>query len=706
MIFLNPSILLGLLAAAIPVLIHFLNLRKLQRVEFSTLSFLKELQKTKIRRIKFKQWLLLALRLMIILLLVMAFARPTIESVSLGGAASTAKSTAVFVLDNSYSMSVVNEQGSYFNQAKKNIKYLLNELKEGDEAALVTTTGGENDSKQTFSSKDKIISELEDLEISEVKGDVYSAIARASDILKASKNYNREIYLLSDFQKSNLNISKNDQNEKLTATIRENLSDKNIRLYTLDFGGQNLINLSVSDFEPNNQIFEKGKEVSFTATVANETDNLVNDAVLSLFINGERKAQNSVSITPGKSKKVTFETTLRETGLLEIFVELEEDAILNDNQRFSSIYIPEKINTLILHNNPSESRFLRLALEGNETENLNVTEQYTNRINSVSLNNYNTVYVVGTKNITSYSRLKEYVNNGGNLVVFPGAEDVEQNFNKFCSKLNLPSADAVIGNTNRNEAASFGNIDYKHPIFTDLFEGDNRAIDSPELYKYLKINTGGKGKSIISMIDNSTFLSEYKSGEGKILLFNTAPSLSWSNFPVKSIFAPLVNKSLFYLTNEIKDVTKVNAGEEINVSIANAAVPQIKVVKPYNSSEFMRMDEEKDKRFLKYDETNKLGIYKFYSGDELIDYAAVNFNPEESDINYVSQKEFEDELKDFNFAGTYVHLDAGGNFSESIHQARFGTELWRYFLILALLVAIIEMTIAKSAKKDLTEVNG
>ena len=50
MIFLNPAILFGLLAASIPVILHFLNLRKIKKVEFSTLIFLKELQKTKIKK--------------------------------------------------------------------------------------------------------------------------------------------------------------------------------------------------------------------------------------------------------------------------------------------------------------------------------------------------------------------------------------------------------------------------------------------------------------------------------------------------------------------------------------------------------------------------------------------------------------------------------------------------------------------------------
>lgn len=129
MVFLNPAVLFGLLAASIPVVIHLLNLRKLKKIEFSTLAFLKELQKTKIRKIKLKQWILLALRILIILLLVAAFARPTIKSFSIGGTASAAKTSAVIILDDTYSMSVVTDGGSYFNRANKQLNLCLMNFK-------------------------------------------------------------------------------------------------------------------------------------------------------------------------------------------------------------------------------------------------------------------------------------------------------------------------------------------------------------------------------------------------------------------------------------------------------------------------------------------------------------------------------------------------------------------------------------------------
>ena len=81
MAFLNPLVLLGLAAAAIPLIIHLFNFRKPKQVDFSSLAFLRELEKRTMRRMRLKQWLLLLLRTLAIVCLVLAFARPTKTSV-------------------------------------------------------------------------------------------------------------------------------------------------------------------------------------------------------------------------------------------------------------------------------------------------------------------------------------------------------------------------------------------------------------------------------------------------------------------------------------------------------------------------------------------------------------------------------------------------------------------------------------------------
>ncbi|MEO8232709.1 MAG: BatA and WFA domain-containing protein, partial [Ignavibacteriota bacterium] len=275
MIFLNPAILFGLLAASIPVIIHLFNLRKLKKIEFSTLAFLKELQKNKIRKIKLKQWILLALRVLIILFIVMAFARPTLKSFQIGGTTSAAKTTAIFILDDTFSMSVVDQKGSYYNQAKEIINKVISQLQEGDEVGLILVSNPKKETKLT-SNLSEFLKNTDQLDINYRSGDINSALVKAAQLIFESKNFNKEIYILSDFQKDKI-INKNNTNDL------SELLNESVKLYSFDLSDKDVFNLSIDELKINNQIFEKDKPVSFSITITNNSKQDVNSAVVSLF---------------------------------------------------------------------------------------------------------------------------------------------------------------------------------------------------------------------------------------------------------------------------------------------------------------------------------------------------------------------------------------------------------------------------------------
>src|SRR3990172_2154635 len=104
MTFLNPALLFGLAAAAIPVILHLLNLRKLRTVDFSTLTFLKELQQSRIRRLKLRQVLLLIVRTLMVVFIVLAFARPALRGSLPSAFGGDAGATIAIVLDDSYAI--------------------------------------------------------------------------------------------------------------------------------------------------------------------------------------------------------------------------------------------------------------------------------------------------------------------------------------------------------------------------------------------------------------------------------------------------------------------------------------------------------------------------------------------------------------------------------------------------------------------------
>ena len=84
MTFLNPLLLLGLLGMAVPVLIHLLSRRTARRVQFSSLEFLRNLERKSMRRVRVRQWLLLVVRMLIVATLALAMARPTLVGVAVG----------------------------------------------------------------------------------------------------------------------------------------------------------------------------------------------------------------------------------------------------------------------------------------------------------------------------------------------------------------------------------------------------------------------------------------------------------------------------------------------------------------------------------------------------------------------------------------------------------------------------------------------
>ena len=335
MTFLNPAILIGLAAATIPVIIHLLNLRKLKKIEFSTLIFLKELQKNKIRRVKLKQWLLLALRVLIILLIVTAFARPTLEGVSIGGTTSAAKKTALFILDDSFSMSVVDQNGSYINQEVQTVKELLSNLEEGDEAGLILISGDTDGEVPVTTNINSVSEKLKNINASNASGTINSALIKTSNLILESKNFNKEIYLLSDFQKDRIAIEQN------LTDLGKTLNEQ-VKLYSFDYSDKEVYNIGVSNLKVVTKIFEINKPISLEATITNYSNQKVNNLVVSLFVGGKRSAQKSIDLASNQAKIVQLEGTANENGFVDIIVEIEDDEVSVDNKRFSSIFIPKK----------------------------------------------------------------------------------------------------------------------------------------------------------------------------------------------------------------------------------------------------------------------------------------------------------------------------------------------------------------------------
>lgn len=690
MTFLNPAVLFGLLAASIPVLIHLFNLRKLKKVEFSTLIFLKELQKNKIRKVKLKQWLLLLLRTLIILFLVFGFARPTLKSVFIGNS-STAKTTAVFILDDTFSMSVVDAKGSYLNQEKEIALRLLAQLQDGDEAAIIVVSDI-NTTNQSVVTTDfsQLKKSIESLSISNISGSLQTALIKAAKLFDQSSNYNKELYLLSDFQKSRM--AEGNQFPNLSEAMKEG-----IRVYAFPLADKEVFNVGVDKISVNSQIFEKDKPVQVSAFITNYAKQKIDNSVVSLFINGERTSQKSFSLEANGTKEIVLEGILKKSGYQEISAAIEDDEILQDNKRFTQIYVPEKIPVLILAEELSDATFVQYGLQAaNTNQQLQVDVKQLNQLPSIDLKKYSSVILIGIagENISS---LVQFIEVGNGLFFFPGSTTSLQNYQRFCDEFQIPKANNLsAGGT----PFRFVTVDYEHPLFSRLFEEKKKkSIESPEIYSAFLQRTEGKGKSLITLANNISFLSEFTIDKGKIFVTSTAPVLTQTNFPLKGIFAPLLYESVLYLSSIQKDNVDNIAGDKLIINLSGNASGQVAVVKPGNEKEFFSLDDKANE--FQYVNTTRFGVYYFSSVNKIIQSVSVNVNPLESKTDYAEQADINEYFTKIKSTAKLIFINKDESPETIIKQARFGTELWKYFVLLAFLLALIEMFVSKSSKKDL-----
>jgi hypothetical protein len=695
MTFLNPSILFGLFAAAIPILLHFLNLRKLKTIEFSTLLFLKELQKTKIKRIKLKQLLLLIIRIIIIVFIVLAFARPTLKN---SFSNETAKNSAIFIIDNTFSMSLVNEKGSLLNQAKLKAKNLINEIKDGDEVTIITI--GEVNTKKFIPTKSikELINQIDNIEISEVSNTLNQAMVEASKIIYESNQLNKEIYIFTDMQKSRLINSKDELSDY------GKIFPENTRLFLIDLSNDEYNNLGIVSFQSENQIFELNKDISFTVKVKNYSNTKIDNNVISLFINGKRSSQKNLTLNSNEMKEVILETTLKDTGLVNFSAELEDDAILNDNQFFLSVNVKKNVSVLICTENPNSSKFVNYAISLNP--NIKLKEINFSQLNSVDLNNYDLIMLFASANNHSLKKVNEFLLQGKNLVVFPSENSNSITYSQTLKQLNLNYQFIEKGNVNSNQIVNeFGKIDFNHSLFKNIFTEEKKTkIESAEINKFLQTQLTGKEKPIIQLANGSPFLFEINELKSKILVFTSSPTLGWNDFPLKSLFAPLINKIVYYASIKLKDENYIT-GNELNVDISKTNLSLIKVAKPVNIVEYIKKDSLQNQNVMTYKNTNKKGVYKFFSNDKLLDYFDVNIDPRESEQEKFSIEDFKEYLKTINFRGKIYDIKQDDSLSKVIYDSRFGTELWKYFLMVALILLILESLIARNTKKDLANFN-
>jgi len=212
--FVYPAFLFALTALLIPVLVHLFSFRKYQKVLFSNVQFLKEVNEQQSSRKNLKERLILAARLLALFFLVLAFARPYIPQ---GAAITPGKQQEISIfVDNSYSMQTVNREGSLLDEARTRAKEIAAAYNINDRFQLLTQDF--EGRHQRLLSREEFNEAVDAIKISPQSRRLQQILDRQQSLLNAQPAALKKIYLISDFQVNLL------QQQKLHADTGINVS--------------------------------------------------------------------------------------------------------------------------------------------------------------------------------------------------------------------------------------------------------------------------------------------------------------------------------------------------------------------------------------------------------------------------------------------------------------------------------------------------
>lgn len=689
MTFLNPFVLFGLFASSIPLLLHLINLRKQKDIEFSTLRFLKELRKTEIKKLKLKQIILLILRILIIACIVFAFSRPIIQS-KIPGFETYSNSSIVILLDNSSSMDYSDENGNRFSQAKRFANSIIAKAKEGDEIAIIELSGTGILNQYNLSNNiEQLKDNLQKLKVNFEKSNLDNGLQYANSLLANSRHFNKNIIVVSDMQKNIFQLQDSSKIDGRIGVIVAQIGNKSKK----DFQ-----NLAIDSLDVKTKIFQRDKLVEVEANIKNSSGNDIKSAVLSMHFNNQNVAQRTFDIEANKTIKISIAAPVKEIGANKARLQLESDSYETDNNRYFGFAIPEKPKVAVV-GSPEKSKYLKIISGIDEVQNsIELTFYDKNQISSVNLDNLDLVALTSNDFAESeITRLQKYVADSGNLFIFAD--------NSNTARTNFITNTFGFGEVafkQYSNATKFSKVDKVHPIFEGVFTSStdkNQIVETPEIKTAAITQMGNK---VIELQDGGLF-SENKIGFGKVIFFGLSADDSFSNLPYTGIFPTLLYRSSVYLaTMDIFGRNAAKSSNLLNLQKKDILNGNLKIISPSGNNTFLQASVLATTASLDISSFKEAGVYTVYnSADKLISIFSVNVNNSESDLAKIDSDKIKKELAQrFKFPEFIHYLDDPNDFKNGLQSASVGTEIWKLFVILALLFAAIEMLVSRTTESE------
>lgn len=640
--FKHPEILYFLFLLVIPILVHLFQLRKFKTEYFTNVKFLKELSIQTRKSSKIKKYLLLASRLLLLTFLILAFAQPFFKAKD----SKNATNELYIVLDNSFSMQAKGQKGELLKRA---VQDLLEHSPENANFSLITCS--DNYWNTDIKSIQK---ELQNLKYSASPFQLDNLLAK----IKAHKSaFNKDIVVITDavgLQPNQVKNSKEDEN-----------------LYFIIPKAEKTDNIAVDSVYVN-QVLDNFYEIGVKLDAFG---NDFKDIPIALYNNKKLTAKTLVNFE-SKSKTINF-TIPKED--FHGYVSIVDNGLEYDNNYYFSISKPEKSNVISI-GDAEKSGFLSRIYTSDEFNYSNFSLQ---TLDYNLLDKQDAIVLNELKDIPQalQTTLKSFVEKGGNVILIPNAESSTSNLNTFLSAFG-----GVQFKSLNNSEKMITKINFSHPLFGSVFEKKVENFQYPNTKTSFDWNSAAP--MVLGYSDQSSFLSAIQNGISSVYVFNAPINKANSNFQNSPLIVPT-----FYNMAQNSQKAGINASiiGESKPFIVETLLTKDEIVNVKNDAEsFIPIQQilNNKVKLTFNDNPKEAGNFDILNKENPIGKLSFNYNRSESNLTNANP----DAVREFKEINDVASL------FDTLQTNRNDNQIWKWFVILALLFVAIEVLIQKFVK--------
>lgn len=697
--FLDPIFLTGLLAAGIPILLHFLQRRKAIRVQFAPLRFLRPTHQKQMQRMNLHRLLLLLLRVAIIVMVVLALARPTLTGGLPNLMAGEGGSSIVVLLDRSASMSAQMTRGTVFDRGREVVGELLEDFDSADEVDVLLF---DEETTPLFSefvrSPSLVLEELGDVGARPRGTDYVSAVEGALDLLSRGRQNHREIFLVGDLQRAELDSTRLGRlQQRLAGEAAANLYLRPVR-------PEPFVNRSVEEVRPPATLLRRGETAEVAVSVRQDGGEALDEALF-LQVDDTTVGETEVRVPPEGEGRHVFPLTLPEAADLGATVRIRPDRYALDDERHLVLSVSEQVPVLLLRGLLTEEGerdpvlFLNAALDprGDGSGSFAVDIEPSSSFDVESLPTYPVVVGSNVRELGAarLAALEDYLEGGGTLLLFVGDPRV----GSYVNERLLPRWTSLRLGAYRGEEQAFERLELAaagHPIFEDIEAEALETLTEARLQSFYRIEES-EGETLLRFAGGGGAVVEFGVGEGRVILAGFDTSAVAGDLPWSPMFLPLVQRMSAYLatTGWGRDASQFSVGQPISLEVPGASrgARDWTVLLPDGTRAPATLDASRLPARVVFEDAGRPGIYTFAADGEDVAHVAVNPPRSESRRQFWEAEELQRLLSSGDQVA--VRVLEGEDLRESLREARQGTPIHQWFLLAAFLLMLVEGIVSR-----------